>query len=64
MGGVDKRKNLENEKSCGVKECNNKYICEACGATVLKADHNCPTCKREINWGRVITELKRNLGGF
>jgi hypothetical protein len=56
---VDKRKNLENEKSCGVKECNNKYICEACGATLTKGTHDCPTCGREINWGRVITDIRR-----
>lgn len=55
---VDKRKNLENEKSCGVKECNDKYVCEACGATLIKPQHDCPTCGREINWGRVITEIK------
>jgi hypothetical protein len=59
MAGIDKRKNLENEKTCGVKECNDKYSCEACGATLVKKEPHCPDCGRMINWGRVITEIRR-----
>ena len=56
---TDKRKNLENTKTCGVRDCNDKYLCEACGATIVKHVEHCPSCQREINWGRVITEVKR-----
>jgi rubrerythrin len=56
---VDKRKNLENKHSCGVKECNNKYICESCGAS-LEVDHDCPTCGQKINWGKAMMELRMN----
>jgi hypothetical protein len=60
---VDKRKNLENQKSCGVKECNDKWQCVACGAMV-EVDHDCPTCGQKVNWGKALLDLRRgSLGG-
>jgi hypothetical protein len=53
-----KKKNIANENTCGVLCKEGKYFCVDCG-TELKIDHDCPQCRKQIDWERALVELKR-----
>jgi hypothetical protein len=44
-------------KSYGIKRIEGKYICEECQAEV-PIHQDCPTCKKHIDWDRVIEEYQ------
>jgi hypothetical protein len=44
-------------KSYGVKKIEDRYVCEECHAEV-PIHQNCPTCKKHIDWGRVLGETR------
>ncbi len=53
-----KKKDMEKGNTCGVICEEGKYYCADCGAEV-KVDHDCPQCRRQVDWERAIIELKR-----
>jgi hypothetical protein len=44
-------------KSYGVKKIEDKYVCEECHHDV-PVMQQCPVCKKEIDWKRVIRETE------
>mgnify|MGYP001317693024 CR=1 FL=1 len=53
-----KKNNGNTANTCGVNCVDGKYYCVDCGHEV-KADHDCPQCKRQVDWERAIVELRR-----
>jgi hypothetical protein len=44
--------------SHGVKKIGQKYVCEECQAEI-PIRQECPNCKKEIDWERVLLEIER-----
>ena len=44
-------------KNYGVEKIGEKYICEDCQVEI-PVHKSCPTCKKHIDWDRVLEESK------
>ncbi len=53
-----KKNKEETLNTCGIKCKNGKYYCADCG-TEITVDHDCPTCRRHVDWERAMPELRR-----
>ncbi len=52
-------KEIQKNDTCGVTLTNGKYYCTACGSELM-VDQDCPECKRQVDWDRALTDLRRS----
>jgi hypothetical protein len=52
-------KEVSQHEHWGVTFKGGRYYCTGCGSELV-VDQDCPECKRQVDWDRALTELRRS----